>query len=424
MAGSQHLLNVDGASKKFARRLRTSLRYGYSDICRELTGRSRNSSALRSGEFWALKDVGFDLEAGKALGLIGVNGSGKTTLLRLISGLIRLDEGTIRYRGKMAPLIALGAGFSPVLTGRENIYVNMAILGMTKKEIDTRFDDVVAFAELEDAIDSPVRTYSSGMAARLGFASAIHTRPDILLVDEVLSVGDMRFRAKCYRRLAELKADGVTFVLVSHAINSILSLSDSVLYLSGGRCKQYGAPAEVVARYERDMVDPGEETGTRRVVLPEKPASKSVGVDIMELAISKPDLTPAETLTTGEGGCISISYWARKQADNVGVIMLIRELSHEMELVLNLNSERDGVLFSLRPGRGSIQLHFPSCALRPGAYTAKVFLVSGDHYVFDAVESFRFRVESRAAFVQSRFHQDRGWHLMVEKSEAEARSSF
>ena len=217
------VLSVNGVSKKFCRDLKKSLMYGVQDIASELFGvRGSENDNLRKKEFWALQDVSFELRRGEALGLIGKNGSGKSTLLRVIAGLIKPDKGTVEVIGRVAPLIALGAGFNPVLTGRENIYANMSILGLAKEEIDDRFDEVVEFAEIGEAIDSPVQTYSSGMAARLGFSCAIHTEPDILLIDEVLAVGDINFKQKCFRRLHELIQKGTSFILVCLNSQSIL----------------------------------------------------------------------------------------------------------------------------------------------------------------------------------------------------------
>ncbi|MEC4816626.1 MAG: ABC transporter ATP-binding protein, partial [Scytonema sp. PMC 1069.18] len=213
---SDIVLSVHGVSKKFCRNLKRSLLYGVRDITSELLGLREKNDELRPKEFWALKDISFQLRRGEALALVGKNGSGKTTLLRIIAGLIKPDTGFVEINGRVAPLIALGAGFNPVLTGRENIYANMAILGLSNKEIDKRFDEVVEFAEIEDAIDAPVQSYSSGMAARLGFSCAIHTEPEILLIDEVLAVGDVKFRLKCSRKLSQLQNYGTSFILVSH----------------------------------------------------------------------------------------------------------------------------------------------------------------------------------------------------------------
>lgn len=188
------VLSLNGVSKKFCRDFKRSLLYGMQDISQEVLAiRNDKNNNLRRQEFWALQDVSFDLHRGDALGLIGKNGSGKSTLLRIIAGLIKPDVGSVEVYGRVAPLIALGAGFNPVLTGRENIYANMSILGLKRTEIDERFEEVVEFAELANAIDSPVRSYSSGMAARLGFSCAVHTSSEILLIDEVLSVGDIRY---------------------------------------------------------------------------------------------------------------------------------------------------------------------------------------------------------------------------------------
>ncbi|MGL5878105.1 MAG: ABC transporter ATP-binding protein, partial [Xenococcaceae cyanobacterium] len=234
------VLSVEGVSKKFCRDLKRSLLYAVQDIATELVGIRQKSEKLRRDEFWALKDVSFQVRRGEALGLVGPNGSGKSTLLRIISGLIKPDSGFVEIKGRIAPLIALGAGFNPILTGRENIYANMSILGLSKQEIDERFEAVLDFAEIGVAIDAPVQTYSSGMAARLGFACAIYTEPDILLIDEVLAVGDIKFRAKCYRRLAKLREQGTSFILVSHNSHSILSICESAIYLLKGKVVTVG----------------------------------------------------------------------------------------------------------------------------------------------------------------------------------------
>lgn len=209
-----NLVQCSHLSKKFCRSVKRSFAYGIKDIFGELLLQDQSQDSLRPGEFWALRDVSFHLKAGTSLGLVGANGSGKTTLLRVLSGLIKPSSGEVQIRGKVAPLLALGAGFNPILSGRENIYVNLSLLGVPRSEIDRDLDSILDFAEIGGAVDAPLKTYSSGMTARLGFACAIHTHPDLILVDEVLAVGDMRFRTKCYRKLAELKAQGTCFVLV------------------------------------------------------------------------------------------------------------------------------------------------------------------------------------------------------------------
>lgn len=198
---------------------------------------------------WALKGVSFEIERGEALGIIGPNGAGKTTTLKTLARIIRPTSGTVDIEGKLSALIELGAGFHPDLTGRENVYLNGSILGLTRREIDERFDDIVAFSELARFIDTPVKRYSSGMYARLGFAVAVHVQPDILLVDEVLSVGDTAFQAKCHRKMEELKAQGTTLVFVSHNLNAVQRVCSRVLVLYQGQLAYDGPAAEAVAEY-------------------------------------------------------------------------------------------------------------------------------------------------------------------------------
>lgn len=225
---------------------------------------------LRKDEFWALKEVSFQLRRGEALGLIGSNGAGKSTLLRIVSGLIKPDTGAVRVRGRVAPLIALGAGFNPILTGRENIYANMSVLGLSTREIKKRFDEVVDFAGIWEAIDAPVQSYSSGMAARLGFACAVYVEPEILLIDEVLAVGDIKFKMKCHRRLAKLREQGTAFILVSHNPHSVLNVCQSAVYLSKGELLLSGATDSILRQYEEDLCLSGAEKAEGMMILPEK----------------------------------------------------------------------------------------------------------------------------------------------------------
>lgn len=184
--------------------------------------------------FTALDDISFDIYRGEAVGLLGFNGSGKSTVLKLVSGVMRNDEGEIRVRGKIAGLIEVGAGFHPDLTGRENIYLNGAILGMTEKQIDEKFDEIVAFSEIEQFIDTEVKFYSSGMFLRLAFSVAIHTDPDIFLIDEILAVGDEPFQQKCLKRIRQLKDEGKSLVIVSHDLDLVGRLCDRAIVLRKG----------------------------------------------------------------------------------------------------------------------------------------------------------------------------------------------
>ena len=242
------LVRVENVSKKFCRGLKRSMWYGLRDIARNAVGLRSGSGKLRRDEFWALRDIDFELKRGEVLGIIGPNGSGKSTLLKMLNGIYWPDAGRIAVAGRVGALIEVGAGFHPMLSGRENIYVNGAILGMSKQEIDDKFDEIVAFADIGDFLDMPVKKYSSGMFVRLGFAVAAHCSPDVLLIDEILAVGDMAFRRRCYNRIDELKRT-CTVVLVSHNMFQIGRICDRVLFLHRGENRFSGPVADGIMAY-------------------------------------------------------------------------------------------------------------------------------------------------------------------------------
>lgn len=228
------LIRVEGLSKKFCRDLRTSLRYGVADLGREVLGKPR-SRELRDKEFWAVQDISFEVRRGEVLGLLGHNGAGKTTLLRILNGLIKPDHGRVELRGRVGALIALGAGFNPILTGRENVYINAAVLGMGKDEVDSRIDEIIEFAEIGEFIDTPVRNYSSGMNVRLGFSVAAKLiKPDVLFLDEVLAVGDIGFTIKCLNTVRSLAAEAAV-VLVSHSMPHVAAFCSRAIVMDHGR---------------------------------------------------------------------------------------------------------------------------------------------------------------------------------------------
>lgn len=245
-------MHVNCVGKKFCRDLKKSLWYGIKDITSELIPGSMDlerHAALRPKEFWAVDEISFELRRGECLGLIGRNGAGKTTLLKMLNGLIKPDKGRIEIRGRVGALISLGAGFNPILTGRENIYVNAAVLGLNKEEINDRYDDIVEFSELKEFIESPVRSYSSGMKVRLGFAIASSLDPDVLLLDEVLAVGDAAFRDKCYHRIADLRRKAAV-IFVSHSMEQIARTSSHVLTMHRGLVSHLGDVETGIHCYE------------------------------------------------------------------------------------------------------------------------------------------------------------------------------
>ena len=213
--------------------------------------KSSGGVGLKEKEFWALRDVTFQVGRGEALGIVGPNGSGKSTTLKILSGILRPTAGTMRVNGRISALIEVGAGFHPDLTGRENIYLNGAILGMSKWEIQQKLDTIIDFSGIPDFIDTPVKRYSSGMYARLGFSIAAHVEPEILLVDEVLSVGDFTFQGRCIQKMQEILKNGTTVIFVSHNMESVLSLCDRAILLVNGQVTKEGEPGEVIAEYCR-----------------------------------------------------------------------------------------------------------------------------------------------------------------------------
>lgn len=206
-------------------------------------------------DFWALQDVSFEIKRGETFCIIGENGSGKSTLLQIVAGILQPTSGTAQTNGRVAALLELGSGFNPEFTGRENVYLNAAILGLTTAEIDARYAEIEAFAEIGEFIDQPVKTYSSGMTVRLAFSVAIHVSPDILLVDEALAVGDIYFRQRCMRKVHELRSKGVTILFVSHAIGDVKAIGDRTMWLDNGRIRQIGDTELVVAKYLAYMVE-------------------------------------------------------------------------------------------------------------------------------------------------------------------------
>jgi len=306
---SDVLIKVEDVSKKFCRDFRSSLWYGLKDTASDLfsIGRSRvrdsrdqtkKIPALRPGEFWANQSISFEVKRGECLGLIGHNGAGKTTLLKMLNGLMKPDTGSITMKGRIGALIALGAGFNPVLTGRENVYVNGSILGLHKKEITAKLDEIIDFAEINDAIDAPVRTYSSGMQVRLGFAVAvILVQPDVLILDEVLAVGDMAFTIKCLNVVRQLAAQSAV-VFVSHNVQFVSQFCSDIMLLEHGRihththnvsegietylsaCKQFvelSGTGEIEANNEVLLTEDG---GEIKTLLPSVLPEDSLGINL------------------------------------------------------------------------------------------------------------------------------------------------
>lgn len=316
------LVKVEGVSKKFCRSLKRSLWYGVQDVSAEMFGRKGSHDELRKNEFWAVNDVSFELKRGECLGLIGPNGAGKSTLLKMLNGLVKPDKGRITMRGRVGALIELGAGFNPILTARENIYVNGSVLGFTKKEISRKFDAIVDFAEIEEFIYTPVQNFSSGMKVRLGFAVAAQMEPDVLLIDEVLAVGDDMFRRRCYRRIESFQNDGKTILFVSHNMQSVSSICSRALLVHAGKSVLMGEPKEIVNHYHELIANLEDKKFRTQANLPaddyRRPSSEQKssglnelrfgngGAEIQSVEILNERGEPTDVLTTGSEFTICI----------------------------------------------------------------------------------------------------------------------
>jgi ABC-type polysaccharide/polyol phosphate transport system ATPase subunit len=336
--------------------------------CEHIAKRYRRRRTVRDGgalrflraagweEFWAVRDVSFEVARGEAVGIIGHNGAGKSTILKLLSRITAPSDGQISIHGRLSALIEVGSGFHPELTGRENVYLNGAILGMRRREITAKLEQIVEFAGVRPFIDTPVKWYSSGMYVRLGFAIAAHLEPDILLLDEVLAVGDAEFQARCLDRIAELKRAGTTMIYISHDTGAVERLCDRVLLLERGRVVSEGAPRDIVARY-RAAVARGAPGGT------DPRAGDGQRGRITAITL---ETNGRRTGRTGEALALSVDYVASEPIADAVFELRWYSPAHELESVWT-TAGVEGL--RLEPGTGSVEFTCEALALGPGLYT-------------------------------------------------------
>lgn len=319
-------------------------------------------------EFWALRDVSLEIHEGEIVGLIGRNGAGKSTLLKILSRVTQPTAGWAEIHGRVGSLLEVGTGFHPELTGRENTYLNGAILGMDRREIDRKFDEIVDFAEVGEFIDTPLKHYSSGMQMRLAFAVAAHLEPETLLVDEVLAVGDLAFQKKCLGKMGEVASGGRTIVFVSHQLNQIRKLCEKVIWLDQGRIFQAGPTPEITAAYEISMTRRAEES----TVALESPKVQNgfVGWEIVEPRVENPSV-----LTTS--GQVRLKFVLRLSKPVGDAIHGIALYNHERQLMWGWAKYH----FPLDEGIHEFHYSFPTLPLRPGAYTWQVSLFDQDRQI-------------------------------------------
>jgi len=361
------LVRIENVGKIFCRDLKKSLFYGLKDSVRDLIGQRKGSASsaserpLRKGEFWANKGISFELRRGECLGLIGHNGAGKTTLLKMLNGLIKPDTGRIEMRGRVSALIALGAGFNPILTGRENIYINGSVLGFSTKEIDNKIDEIIDFAEIREFIDAPVQTYSSGMQVRLGFAVASTMDPDILIIDEVLAVGDLGFRVKCLNKIHEL-LETTAVIFVSHSMPFVSRICTQAILLSKGQVElQSDSVPKVIDRYH-EAFDSGERKaiGSGEV---EILATEVIGVGAEEIPL----------ISFGESLKLRIRLRITSPCSIVQMRLIV--WNQDQRAVLDA-LHRDGTAFSWENNRQDLTLTctLPAMHLAPGKHAISLHI--------------------------------------------------
>jgi lipopolysaccharide transport system ATP-binding protein len=356
-------------------------------------------------EFWALKGVSFEVPFGQTFGVVGHNGSGKSTLLKCLAGILRPEQGSVTTSGRLSALLELGAGFHLELTGRENVFLNGAILGLTKREIEARFDDIVEFAGLEEFIDTPVKNYSSGMFVRLGFAVAAHVEPEVLLIDEVLSVGDESFQRRCAEKIEQFRTDGRTIIFVSHGLAQVEQLCERVAWIDHGQLVELGPANDVITKYRGDSHDATRvqgELGTRW---------GSREAEIVSAGFVDANGEAVALLTTLQPSCLRVAYTAHQPLQDVVVGFRIDTVHGQ--LVWGTSTRLARKTIGLADGPGSIELEIEALPLLEGVYDLSVSITDHtEHHAYDHWERrIRFEVRQFGTNDAGLFHMPVRWRL-------------
>lgn len=362
-------ITFDSVWKKFRRgEHHDSLRDLFPALARKLFRKKRPVEQLTQTEFWAVQDVSFRAGPGKSLGVIGPNGAGKSTILKLLTRILRPTQGSCEVRGRVGALIEVAAGFHPDLTGRENVYLQGAIMGMSKAEVGRKFEEIVEFAGVREFIDTPVKRYSSGMNARLGFAIAAHLDPEVLIIDEVLSVGDSGFQDRCVTRMRGLLRQGIPLVFVSHNLQAVQDLCNEVLVLRRGQVAFHGTPQDGIRQY-RSMVwtPPASQSTTGNLGVPIIIAS----VEIVDSEGQRSDF-----YKTGSEITVKVHYECHQQIARAHFAVDVHRI--DGMYCYGINTNMDKVDFGRLEGRGTVELTIPSLNLLPGSYSLSVGILDGD----------------------------------------------
>ncbi|MEM7456896.1 MAG: ABC transporter ATP-binding protein [Planctomycetota bacterium] len=370
------ILDVNHVWKIYCRNLKRSMKYGIQDLARQMIGlgRDRTHEDLRNGEFFAVRDASFQIRKGECVAMIGPNGAGKSTMLKMVNGLIKPDSGDITIRGKTGALIELGAGFNPILSGRENIYINASVLGISKNRVDRVFDEIVEFAELGHVINDPIKTYSSGMRVRLGFSIAANLKPQLLIMDEVLAVGDVGFRLKCYAHLRKLIDEGVSIILVTHALGMLNRVATRSVVFSKGKIVFDGDLETGTGVYQELMTTQAEERKEKnRKPGEERPA----WVDSVEVLDANDQ--PAKDFQTGDRLKLRIRTACTRRMRSRIVFALLSPVHGK---IFGASSAYRDFWVDLTPEGNEITVEFDQLPLMIGAYYFNVSIFGEDIYDF------------------------------------------
>ena len=375
------VIKADNISKKFCRTVRHIMTYGAADIARDFFGVRSKTEELRDGEFWAVSDVNFELRKGETLGIIGHNGSGKSTILKMLNGIYMPDRGKIEINGRVGALIEVGAGFHPMLTGKENIYINGAILGMSKKETDKKYDEIVEFADIGDFINSPVRHYSSGMHVRLGMAIAVSLQPEILLIDEVLSVGDLSFQNKSMRRLAEIREKANAVVFVSHNLEHIRTLCQKVILLNRGEIVFYGDTGNAIEDYKELSAEMRLDGLKKLDKLTKSYGKQSTGeIEIIDSGIADESGNKVERLGVGDDITVFCDFVANVDVEEPLIGVSITDEKNN-NCIWHVNEDMGVKLSPLfKSNRYHLTVKFLSPSIAPGIYRPRIAIRHASTY--------------------------------------------
>ena len=405
------VIKVEGISKSYKINHQTQASYGtlkdnFARILKKPF--SGKSDSEKRETFWALKDISFEVKKGEVFGIVGKNGSGKSTMLKILSRIVDPTEGKISMHGRVASMLEVGTGFHPELTGRENIYFNGSMLGMSRQEIKSKFNDIVAFSEIEKFLDTPVKFYSSGMYVRLAFAVAAHLEPDILIIDEVLAVGDAAFQKKCLARILSGAKSGQTILFVSHSMTIVKEVCNRAMYLEKGVAKYIGETEFATEKYMAKNMPAVAET--HFAANPKKEAQ------FIDIKVTNADGGAVEALDVDESWQIHLSYKVKEECEKT--IVAVELLSNEGQpIYMTTDTDYRKKLGSLQPGAYTATINFNHFNLVPGVYYLRCSIQSPGKIAHDVRENIPVKIRQKSDDVRSKYFDGKYMGYLADKTE-------